>query len=145
VDSLKFKTPKGKTVYGGGGILPDVFIPVDTTGLSWYYTDLRYNPVFQNFAFDFLQGKRETMRSLASFVSSFEVSDKMLNEFVRYAEDNFGIPLNVKGLKTSKQVIKSTIKSEIARQLWMEQGYYTVMSKHDKEIIKAFEFLNKKK
>jgi carboxyl-terminal processing protease len=145
VDSLKFKTPKGKTVYGGGGILPDVFIPVDTTGLSWYYTDLRYNPVFQNFAFDFLQGKRETMRSLASFVSSFEVSDKMLNEFVRYAEDNFGIPLNVKGLKTSKQVIKSTIKSEIARQLWMEQGYYTVMSKHDKEIIKAFKFLNKKK
>lgn len=145
VDSLKFKTPKGKIVYGGGGILPDVFIPVDTTGLSWYFTDLRYNPVFQNFAFDYLQDKRDKMTSLANFNAKFEVSDQMLNDFVLYAEDNFGIPANTKGLKTSKEVIKYTIKSEIARQLWMEQGYYIVMSKHDKEIIKAFEYLNKKR
>jgi carboxyl-terminal processing protease len=143
VDSLKFKTPKGKIVYGGGGILPDVFIPVDTTGLSWYYSDLRYTPVFQNFAFDFLVGKRNNWISIKSFNATFNVSEKLINDFVLYAEDHFGIPLNEKGLKSSKEVIQYTIKAEIARQLWMEQGYYTISAKYDKEILKALEYFKK--
>jgi carboxyl-terminal processing protease len=143
VDSLKYKTPKGKIVYGGGGILPDVFIPADTIGLSWYYSDLRYNPVFQNFAFDFLHNKRSNWKSLNEFVTTFDVSDKILKDFVYYAEDNFKIPLNNKGLETSKSLIKNNIKSEIARQIWMEQGYYTVLCKYDKEILQALKYLNK--
>lgn len=141
VDSLKFKTPKGRTVYGGGGILPDVFIPMDTLGSSWYFTELRYSPVFQNFAFDYLADKRTKWKTIGQFSSSFEVSDQLLESFVKYAEVNFKIPRNEKGLATSKKVIKYNIKSEIARQLWMEQGYYSVISKYDKEVMKAFNFL----
>jgi len=143
VDSLKYITPKGKVVYGGGGIMPDVFIALDTIGSSWYFTDLRYSPVFQNFAFDFLQNNRKKWKSLKEFQSNFQVTEKFLTEFVHYAEKEFGIPTNLKGLNTSKGIIKQNIKAEIARQLWTEQGYYSVISSYDNEILKALNYLKK--
>lgn len=143
VDSLKYITPKGKVVYGGGGIMPDIFIPMDTTGLSWYYTDLRYTPAFQNFAFDFLSDKRNKWKSIESFEKSFRVSDNLLKEFVEYADKNYNISLNQKGFVSSKEIIRQNIKAEIARQLWTEQGYYTIISKYDSEVKKAVEQLKK--
>lgn len=143
IDSLKYKTPKGKIVYGGGGIMPDVFIPMDTLGLSWYFTDLRYTPAFQNFAFDFLNGKRDKWKSLNDFMNNFVVSEKIINEFTKYAEKQYLILLNEKGFKTSKELIKYSIKAEIARQLWTEQGYFTVMARYDTEIQKALKYLHK--
>lgn len=145
VDSLKFKTPKGKIVYGGGGIMPDIFIPMDTSGSTWYFTDLRYTPAFQNFAFDFLQNKRSQWKSLAEFKNKFEVSDALINEFVIYAEKYYKILRNASSLKISKELIRYNIKAEIARQLWTEQGYFSVVSKFDKEIQKAIKVLKSKK
>ncbi|MES2587840.1 MAG: S41 family peptidase [Bacteroidota bacterium] len=144
VDSLKFKTPKGKIVYGGGGILPDVFIPLDTNGSSWYFTELRYSPVFQNFAFDFLNHKRNNWKTLSDFRTNFKVDEALLQNFVKYADKNFKISLNSDGLKTSKDLIKQTIKAEIARQLWTEQGYYSIVSSYDKEILRALKYLDRK-
>jgi carboxyl-terminal processing protease len=141
VDSLKFKTPKGKIVYGGGGILPDIFIPLDTVGSSWYFTELRYSPVFQNFAFDFLSDKRSTWQTVSDFNSKFNVSPELLNRFVIYAEKNFKIRKSESGLNLSRNLIKQTIKAEIARHLWMEQGYYSIISNYDKEIQKALNHL----
>jgi carboxyl-terminal processing protease len=143
VDSLKFKTPKGKIVYGGGGILPDVFIPLDTAGSSWYFTSLRYSPVFQNFAFDFVQNKRKNWKNELEFKSKFVVTDQLLNQFVNYAVKTEGIPKNSAELNFSKALIKQTIKAEIARQIWTEQGYFTVISDYDKEIQQAIKYLGK--
>ncbi len=142
-NAKKYKTPKGKIVYDGGGIMPDIFIPMDTTGLSWYFTDLRYTPAFQNFAFDFLADKRGNWKSLEEFNSQFQVNDKLLNRFTAYAEENYQIPLNKKGFNTSKEVIRYNLKAEIARQLWTEQGYYTVVSTFDSEVKKALQYLKK--
>lgn len=143
IDSLKYKTPKGKIVYGGGGIMPDVFIPMDTTGLSWYFTDLRYTPAFQNFAFDYLSNKRNNWKSLEEFNATFHVNDKLLKDFTNYADKFYKIKLNQKGFNVSKELIKYSIKAEIARQLWTEQGFYTVMLKYDTEILKAIKQLKK--
>lgn len=143
VDSLKYRTPKGKIVYGGGGIMPDVFIPMDTTGLSWYFTDLRYTPAFQNFAFDFLANKRMKWKTFESFQTGFTVTDVLLKEFTTYATKNYKIPVNQQGLKASKEVIKQNLKAEIARQLWTEQGYFSVMVRYDNEIQKALRHLKK--
>lgn len=142
-NARKYKTPKGKIVYDGGGIMPDIFIPMDTTGLSWYFTDLRYTPAFQNFAFDFLADKRNNWKSLEEFNSKFEVSDKLLQEFTDYADKYYDISLNSTGFKTSKEIIRYNLKAEIARQLWTEQGYYTVISAYDTEIRKALQYLKK--
>ncbi|MCE3296797.1 MAG: hypothetical protein K0R65_2511 [Crocinitomicaceae bacterium] len=142
-NAKKYRTPKGKIVYDGGGIMPDIFIPMDTTGLSWYFTDLRYTPAFQNFAFDFLSNKRNNWKSLEEFNAKFQVSDKMLKDFAAYSDKNYKIPMNSKGFQTSKEVIRYNLKAEIARQLWTEQGYYTVVSAYDTEVLKALQFLNK--
>lgn len=141
VDSLKYKTPKGKIVYGGGGIMPDVFVPLDTIGYSWYFTQLRYSPAFQNFAFDFVSDKRLKWKNRIDFKHSFQVTDALLNQFANYAEKNHQVTKNVVDLNISRKMIKNTLKAEIARQLWTEHGYYFVTSDWDNEVQKAIQIL----
>jgi len=137
VDSLKFKTPKGKIVYGGGGIMPDVFVPLDTAGASWYLTQLRYTMVFQSFAFDYVQGKRNNWKSPNDFVKNFNVTEDLLKSFTDYGRKNYDIPFNARDFTTSKSLMQEILKGEIARQLWTENGYYQVINQNEKEILKA--------
>lgn len=141
VDSLKFKTPKGKIVYGGGGIMPDVFVPYDSTGSSWYLTELRYSPAFTTFAFDYAQGKRTKWKSPLEFAKTFEVTDAIVERFVLFAQKEHGVKVNRSELALSKRLIKQYIKSEIARQIWVEQGFYQVHNLVDPEVQKAIEVL----
>ncbi len=140
VDSLKFKTPKGKVVYGGGGIMPDIFVPYDTTGSTWYLTQLRYTNVFTTFAFDFVQGKRTKWSSLSDFKKRFAVSDELLNHLIVFASSEYKIKLNKKEFATSKKLISEILKAEIARQIWVEEGYYEVYNDFDPEVQRAIRF-----
>lgn len=142
VDSLKFTTPAGKIVFGGGGIMPDIFVPYDTLGNSWYYTELRYSSAFTTFAFDFVEGKRKTWKSVNEFIETFDVSEEILNDFVAFSEEEAGIKLRPSDLEVSESLIKRTIKGEIARQLWVEQGYYQVQTITDVDIQEAIKALN---
>jgi carboxyl-terminal processing protease len=141
VDSLKFKTPKGRTVYGGGGIMPDEFIPYDSTGNSWYLTELRYSPAFTTFAFDYVQGKRGKWNSPKDFASKFVVTDQIVNDFVEFAWDEHHIRVDRDELKHSKRLIKKHIKGEIARQIWVEQGFYQVNNLKDQDVQEAIKAL----
>jgi carboxyl-terminal processing protease len=143
IDSLKYTTPKGKIVYGGGGILPDVFIPADTNGNSWYFAELRYNGVFQTFAFDYLADKRNKWKNLDDYLTSFQVNNELLNQFVAYGEKYHNITKNEKGFNASKSLIKNFIKAEIARQIWTEKGYYSVMNNFDNEVLSSVKLLKK--
>jgi len=142
-DSLKFVTPGGKVVYGGGGIMPDVFVPLDTLGNSWYFTNLRYSSAFTTFAFDFVQDKRTKWASVKTFDREFTVTDNILNQFVVFAEEESKVEKNAKDLAISKKLIKETIKGEIARQLWVEQGYYQVRVKDDVDVQEAIRALER--
>ena len=141
VDSLKFKTPKGRIVYGGGGIMPDVFVPFDSTGTSWYFTELRYSQAFSAFAFDFVQNKRTKWASIADFDKNFSISNELLTQFVRFAEKEQKIKEDKSGFQHSKSLISKTLKAEIARQLWLEDGYYQISNKTDNEVQKALKSL----
>ena len=141
VDSLKFKTPKGKTVFGGGGIMPDIFVPFDSSGTSNYFTALRYSQAFNGFAFDFVQNKRTQWRDPELFNRQFKVTDDVLKAFVAFAEDEMLIPIDTKGLAHSKKLISQTLKAEIARQIWMEEGFYQVFNSSDREFNKALLYL----
>ena len=141
VDSLKYKTPKGKIVYGGGGIMPDIFIPLDTARTSWYFSELRYNGAFQGFAFDYLKDKRSEWKNMYEFKNKFVVTDALLNEFINYAEREMLVVKKPKDLVASKELIKETLKAEIARQLWTEQGYLYMNYQTDHEILKGMEVL----
>ncbi len=137
VDSLKYTTPGGKVVYGGGGIMPDVFVPLDTVGSSWYLSQLRYTMTFQSFAFEFVDNKRAKWKNPTQFASTFTVGDDLLRQFTDYSDTYFQIPFNQRDFATSKGLMKQLLKAEIARQLWTESGYYTVISKNDKEVLRA--------
>ena len=78
VDSLKFTTPKGKVVYVGGGIMPDVFVPFDSSGRSLYYTNLSLIKATQSFSFDYVADKRSKWNSFKEFNRT---ADAKIQEF----------------------------------------------------------------
>lgn len=141
VDSLKFVTKKGKVVYGGGGIMPDVFVPFDSTGGSWYFTRLNVSSAFNAFAFDYVSDKRNKWKSASDFANSFNVSESMLQQFAQFAAKEYDIPKDADGMRRSKKRIKQAIKCEIARQLWLEEGVYIVLDDDDKEVLQALKEL----
>jgi carboxyl-terminal processing protease len=141
VDSLEFVTKKGKVVYGGGGIMPDIFVPFDSTGGSWYYTRLNVSPVFSAFAFDYVSNKRSKWKNAKDFARSFVVTERVLQQFAQLAENEYDIPFERDGMARSKTRIKHAIKSEIARQLWLEEGVFVVRDDYDKEVIQALKEL----
>lgn len=141
VDSLKYETPKGKTVYGGGGIMPDVFVPYDSTGSSWYLTELSYGSAFTMFAFDYVNDKRDKWKSPEDFAKNFVVTDEILKNFANYALKELDIKKDPAGLARSKRLISKILKGEIARQLFVEEGYYQSSNPNDKEMIEAIKYL----
>ncbi len=136
VDSLKFKTRKGRVVYGGGGIMPDVFIAGDTSGTSLYLSELQWNGVFNAFAFDYLNHKNMTY-SLPEFIHKFEVTEQLLTQFTSFASKEFDVRLQKNEYLHSKENIKQLLKAEIARHLFLESGYYQVVNAHDSDVQRA--------
>ena len=141
VDSLKFITPKGKVVYGGGGIMPDVFVPFDSSGRSLYYTNLSLIKATQSFSFDYVADKRSNWKSFKEFSQTADAS-QILKSFVLYANKNYQLNLDFDEINKSSDKFSNDLKSEIARQLWVEQGYYFVSNKQDNVFLKAKQLLS---
>ena len=138
-DSLKYTTPKGRIVYGGGGIYPDVFVPNDTMGASYYLTSLYYGSAFNQWVFGYLDGKRDKWSSFEQFNKDFVVSDKLFDDFINYAQDRMKIMKRPEDIVKSKAVIKNRIKAELARHLFEENGYYQIYLKDDLDVNKALQ------
>lgn len=143
-DSLKYTTPGGKTVYGGGGIIPDVFVPLDTTGRTHYLAEVAFNGLINDFAFDYVDHQRAKLKerytSVAEFNAAFNITEAILNDFAQYAQKN-GVKPNEKQLKISEAIIKLQLKALIARNIWSNEGFYPVLQKDDNVIKKALEVL----
>jgi carboxyl-terminal processing protease len=137
-DSLKFKTPKGKIVYGGGGITPDVFIPLDTAGRTSFLTELYVKGALNQFCFDYADKNRKKISAAGfeKFKSSFQPDESMLKELFAFAEKQ-GVKLNAKEMEISKTLIKNALKAGLARQLWGNEGLYPILNEEDKTISKA--------
>jgi carboxyl-terminal processing protease len=88
-DSLKYKTDKGRTVYGGGGIMPDIFIPLDTTRYSTLYNEMYRKGIISEFALDYMEKNREELKAkyatMESFRDNFEISDPLFEELMDFA------------------------------------------------------------
>ncbi|MGB1102434.1 MAG: S41 family peptidase [Crocinitomicaceae bacterium] len=140
-ESLKFETPGGRIVYGGGGIYPDVFIPNDTSGASYYLTELYYGGVFNHWAIDYLDRNREKLKDFNKFVRNFNVTPDMFERFINYAS-TLGIERNNIDIITSRTVIKNRMKAEIARHVWEDNGYYSVYVEDDLDVQSALDHLN---
>lgn len=125
-ESMKYKTSAGRTVYGGGGIMPDIFIPVDTTKVSNFYNEVWDKNILYRYTLEFADQKREKLdgvKSLEELDALFEESD-LMGGFLKYAKQN-GVTPSDKDLVSSKEIIITQIKAYIGRNaLSDESGYY---------------------
>ncbi|HPA86471.1 MAG TPA: S41 family peptidase [Bacteroidales bacterium] len=141
-DSLKFTTPGGKTVYGGGGIMPDIFIPVDTTGRSTYFLAAR--PHIYRFALSYTEKNREELKKYSDAAEMEKYLDKqnLLNQFITFAEKS-GVKRDSEGIRTSGEIIHIQLKAYIARNILDNKGFYPIWRKLDTTLRYAVDYLNR--
>ena len=143
-DSLKFHTSKKRVVYGGGGIMPDVFIPWDSTIISDYYLDLRRKNVINLYVGGYVDKNRKNLQAsypdFKSFNKTFILDSNSMKPFFEQAE-KLGVKFDEKGFKASESLIKSQIKGIIAEKLWTLSDFYEVANQSDDEVIKAVEVI----
>ncbi len=128
-DSLKYKTSHGRVVYGGGGIMPDVFVSLDTSESSAYFTKLIYSNAMREFTLNYQQQNKKKLvkMSFEDFQANFKVNQEMIDELVKIAE-SVEVPFDEAGYNRSKHLIKLRVKAEIAKGIWGNEYFYPVIN-----------------
>ena len=145
-DSLRYYTKINKRpVYGGGGIIPDVFVPVDTSSITSYYGALVRRGVFNRFILSYVDRNRDQLRSdfpdFGSYKNNFVVDETIISSLVEYGIRE-GIVPGEKELEISSMLIANQIKALIARDLWDMNEYYQLTNTRDKDFIRAMEIIS---
>ncbi len=146
-DSLKYKTTKGRTVYGGGGIMPDIFIPIDKEERTILYAELVNKGLIYQFAFDFSDKNRKMLlqfKTAIGFINNYQVTDANLEELIKYAEKS-GVKYNEDEFIKSKILIKLQLKAYIGRNIFKDEAFYPIILSNDKTFLKAIELLSNNK
>jgi len=139
----QYKTPEGRIVYGGGGIMPDVFVPVDTSKVNPFLNKVFYAGTINTFAFEYTdnnRGKLKAYSSAKNYIDEFEVGQSLLSEFYVYCAKQNLKPENISKEKTN-EALKPYLKALIGRNLFDKEAYYPIINKNDKCILKAVEVL----
>lgn len=147
-DSLLYKTlEKGRTVYGGGGIMPDIFVPYDTTSYTPYYGKLVRSGILNQFVLSYTDKNRASLQkkypTFEEFNDKFSVNDNMLEQLTVFAEKE-KLERNESDLETSKGEIGTMIKALIARDLWTTNEYFRVVNAlRDDDFKKAMDVIDR--
>lgn len=144
-DSLKYKTlSSGRTVYGGGGIMPDIFVAMDTSSLYRYYNTLQRSNVLYNFVVEYIDQNRTGLLKqfpvFQKFSDGFQVSDNMIESMIKKGEKE-KIPRDQESIGFTTPLMKKEIKSFIARDLYGVKYFYQVYNQDDTTIKKAVEII----
>lgn len=136
---------RNREIYGGGGIYPDVFVPLDTTEFTNYYRDLMAKGVLVKYAGDYADSHRKELRKLYrndnAFVDNFIITDGMTAELRALAEQQ-GVKTNEKEAETSKPLIDRIIKALIGRDVFDTPTYFKVYNRHDPIFNEAYRLIN---
>ena len=137
-ENLKYQTVDGRTVYGGGGIMPDVFVPADTTGVSRYLSDVTRTQFLYEYTFDFMDRHRPEMVNLKDYkqIQNYLKSFDLVNEMANYAARR-GLKRDEKGIKESYQVLRTRIEAYIARHTIDDEGFYPILGQIDNTLQEA--------
>ncbi len=138
----QYKTSKGRIVYGGGGIIPDFFVPLDSTNYD-YLNQLYKQNLIREYALEYANTYKETLKTkgLDSFQNNFEVTEAMLTQLIQLAKE-VSIPYQTANFTKSERLIKIHLKALIGRAIWDTEGFYPVMLKEDDVFQKAKQLLN---
>ena len=152
-DSIKidksqvFTTLYGRTVYGGGGIVPDIFVAQDTVGYTNYYREVAMAGLLQRFAFNYCNNNRTALNKMDDYMQFLRLApsdDVLIKDFADYAEAN-GIAPRWYYINQSQELILTSLKALIARDIFGSQAYYPILNRTDKTVQEALKALNKHK
>ena len=136
-DSLKYTTPKGKVVYGGGGIIPDVFVPKDTSVENETLQYVSRSGFMSYFVFEYLEANRELFEEITfeGFKTNFQVTDEITKEFIEYAQ------FSEAQIDLSEYLdeLKKTLKANIAQQLYGPNEYELILNEGDPMLVKVLQ------
>ncbi|MDA0195955.1 MAG: S41 family peptidase [Bacteroidetes bacterium] len=142
-ESMKFETLKGRVVYGGGGIVPDVFVSLDTLGNSKYLTRLFTSNTIGEFVLNYYNTNQASLEKMGfdQYHTKFEVTEAMIKDITALGESN-EIKFNENQLNTSKDLLKLNVKAQIARRVWGGEGFYPIYNETNEilqEALKQFD------
>jgi carboxyl-terminal processing protease len=142
-DSQKFVTPGGKIVYGGGGIMPDVFVPIDTTTFSEYYNRVRSLGLIYRFAFSYTDQHRATLEQFttAEEIESYLDDQDLMPEFIEYAREK-GVPPVYDDIRTSEVPLNKFLKAYIGRNVIDNIGFYPIIADIDNTLQVAIDTIS---
>lgn len=149
-DSLKYQTlTKGRTVYGGGGIVPDVFVPLDTTTYSLFHRKVVSSGILNRFILSYVDVNRDGLKQeytddFQKFNTEFEITEDFFNEVIEKAAED-SIIYEESEFAVSHDYLFLQMKALIARDLFGKSEYYEVMNAHNDSFKKAVEILENKK
>jgi len=141
-DSLKFTTPGGKIVYGGGGIMPDLFVPLDTLGVTDYLVDVRNRGLIYRFSLQYTDDHRNELQNLSTIeqIDSYLRDKKTFEEFLSFAEKN-DVPPNKKEIDESKEILTTQLYAYIIRNILDDEGFYPAIESIDNTLLKAIDVM----
>lgn len=145
-DSTKYYTLKHRVVYGGGGIMPDVFIPADTSGSSEYFNKISRRGLEYQFAFEFTDQNRSKLNQYrnAQDINTYLEGQNIMDKFIAYAEKQ-GIKRDRKGIEHSSKVISTQVKALIARNILDNDGFYPIIQDIDKTLLEGIRLVEENK
>jgi carboxyl-terminal processing protease len=143
-DTLKFTTPAGKIVYGGGGITPDIHIPIDTSVNYYFYNRLYKQSIISEMAIDYFNHHKKQLQSYIDaqdFYGHFKMKKQYYQEIVKRGEKQDILP-TIDAVKNSKEIVGNAFMAELARLLFYEEGYYYVYLQKDQVFNKSLKILD---
>jgi carboxyl-terminal processing protease len=135
-----FKTSNGRIVYGGGGIAPDIFVPVEPYYKNAYYHQLKTWAIEYSYRYFLGHQKEMKFKDWREFRRDFKVTDYSFNEFVKYAQRH-EVPKNASEINDLKPALRRLIKARIARQMFGDEGYFGILNEEDACVKRAYEAL----
>jgi carboxyl-terminal processing protease len=142
-DSLKYVTPGGKIVYGGGGIMPDVFVPVESDARYAYYNKITRKALMFRFAFEYTDKNRKELQAYEDFDNfnkHFPITPALFEAFIDFVASN-GIERDEEGIEFARNEMKTMLKAFIARNLFDNEGFYPLYLSIDNVYNKAIKLL----
>ena len=143
-DSLRYTTAKGKVVYGGGGIMPDVFVPLDTLNVTKYYSEVSGRNILYRYTIEYADNHRKELseaKSMRELKRLLDNDTALLNDFVRYAERQ-GVKPNWREIGRSRQIIEAQLRAFISRNSNLEDNaFYYFIRPIDSTMLRAIEEL----
>ncbi len=142
-DSLKYTTPGGKIVYGGGGIMPDVFVPMDTTGVTHYFRQVRNKGLIYRYAFEYTDKNRSELEKYENVkdLRAYLEEQNLFDNFLKFANKN-NVPPNQQEINESKHLIYTEILAYIARNILDNAGFYPIWQEIDATLKEAIKYIS---